>query len=92
MIPIELSGVTRLFQRGSSEVKALNGVSLSLEAGTSCAVIGPSGSGKSTLLHICGALDKPSSGHVKVLGTDLTHSADHTLTRFRRYHIGFVFN
>jgi putative ABC transport system ATP-binding protein len=91
MAAIELEGVTRVYGGGAAEVRALRGIDLSLEAGSATAVIGPSGSGKSTLLHVCGALDTPTAGTVRVLGTDLTRADDRTLTRFRRDHLGFIF-
>ncbi|MBI2566927.1 MAG: ABC transporter ATP-binding protein [Candidatus Schekmanbacteria bacterium] len=91
MAAIELQNVTRVYDRGASEVRALRGVELTLEAGSATAVVGPSGSGKSTLLHICGALDTPTSGTVRVLGTDLSRAGDEVLTRFRRDHLGFIF-
>jgi putative ABC transport system ATP-binding protein len=91
MAAIELEGVTRIYDGGAQEVRALRGVDLSLEAGSATAIVGPSGSGKSTLLHICGALDSPTSGTVSVLGTDLTRAEDRILTRFRRDHLGFIF-
>ena len=88
---IDLANVARVYETGASAVQALRGVSLSLQAGTATAVVGPSGSGKSTLLHLCGALDQPTTGTVHVLGTDLTRADDKTLTRFRRQHLGVIF-
>ncbi|MBI3180461.1 MAG: ABC transporter ATP-binding protein, partial [Deltaproteobacteria bacterium] len=88
---IELADVTRVYAVGAAKVEALRGVTLRLAAGTATAVVGPSGSGKSTLLHICGALDRATSGTVRVLGTELTRADDRTLTRFRRHHLGFIF-
>src|SRR5688572_25607013 len=91
MAAIELEKVTRIYEGGASEVRALRGVDLNLDAGSATAIVGPSGSGKSTLLHICGALDSPTAGVVRVLGVDLTRADDATLTRFRRDHLGFIF-
>ena len=91
MAAIELEKVTRIYEGGASEVRALRGIDLALDAGSATAIVGPSGSGKSTLLHICGALDSPTSGIVRVLGVDLTRADDATLTRFRRDHLGFIF-
>jgi putative ABC transport system ATP-binding protein len=91
MPSIALDRVSRVYDSGARRVEALRGVTLTLEAGTATAIVGPSGSGKSTLLHICGALDQPTAGTVRVLGTDLTTADDRTLTRFRRDHLGFIF-
>lgn len=88
---IELAEVNRIYSMGASRVHAVRNLNLALTAGTATAVVGPSGSGKSTLLHLCGALDRPTSGCVRVLDTDLTEADDRTLTRFRRHHIGFIF-
>lgn len=70
--------------------KALDGVSLEIEAGEFVAVVGTSGSGKSTLLHMMGGLDNPTSGKVIVNGEDISKKNEEQLTVFRR-HIGFVF-
>ena len=72
-------------------VKALDGVSLSVEKGKFTAIVGTSGSGKSTLLHMLGGLDKPTSGSVKVGGKELSDMNDEQLTIFRRRQIGFIF-
>ena len=71
--------------------KALDGVSLSIEAGEFVAIVGTSGSGKSTLLHMIGGLDTPTSGEVIVDGKDLSSLKDEQLTIFRRRKIGFIF-
>src|SRR5688500_2571064 len=91
MASIELQQVERTYDTGAASVHALKGVSLELREGTATAIVGPSGSGKSTLLHICGALDRPSRGVVRVRGTDLSQADDRTLTLFRREHLGFIF-
>src|SRR5690242_5380726 len=72
-------------------VEALKGVSLTLAAGEFVAVMGPSGCGKSTLLHVCGAMDRPTSGSVRIGDQDLATLDDAALTRLRRETIGFVF-
>ena len=72
-------------------MKALNGVSLSVEKGEFVAVVGTSGSGKSTLLHMLGGLDRPDSGKVYVDGKDIFSLKEEALTIFRRRKIGFVF-
>ena len=76
---------------GDARVVALDGVSLTLDAGDFVALMGPSGCGKSTLLHLCGAMDRPSSGKIEFEGRDLASLEDDELTRVRRERIGFVF-
>ena len=76
---------------GDARVTALDGVSLELCAGDFVALMGPSGCGKSTLLHLCGAMDRPSSGSIVLEGRDLASLPDDELTRVRRERIGFVF-
>jgi putative ABC transport system ATP-binding protein len=76
---------------GSPPIRALDGVSLDVVSGEMVAVVGPSGSGKSTLLHMIGALDRPSSGIVRVAGSDLSRLNDRQLSALRARRIGFVF-
>ncbi len=76
---------------GESAVAALRGVGVELAAGEFVAVVGPSGCGKSTLLHLCGGMDRPSSGTVAVDGVDLAALDDDALTALRRDRVGFVF-
>ncbi len=83
--------LTKIYGEGDSEVRALDGVSVSFPKGQLAAVMGPSGSGKSTLLHILAGLDHPSSGSVIVDGTELVGLSDQKLTLLRRDKIGFVF-
>ena len=75
---IELQGIERVFHLGDSEVHALAGIDLRIEAGEYVAVMGPSGSGKSTLLNMLGLLDRPDAGHYRLEGRDVT-----TLSRRR---------
>ncbi len=84
-------GLTKTYGRGDAEVHALRGVDLDLPAGRFTAIMGPSGSGKSTLMHCLAGLDQPSSGTVSVAGVSLEGLDDTALTRFRREHVGFVF-
>lgn len=84
-------GLTKIYHMGDVEVHALRGVDLELRAGEFVVLLGPSGSGKSTLLNILGGLDVPSGGRVWYHGEDLTDAGDARLTRFRREHVGFVF-
>ncbi|HYV84668.1 MAG TPA: ABC transporter ATP-binding protein [Patescibacteria group bacterium] len=88
---IRLTHVTKVYDSGDSEVKALRGVSLEIEAGDSIAIIGPSGSGKSTLMHILGCLDVPSAGEYELAGTPVSRLSDRELARVRNQRIGFVF-
>ncbi|WP_417248368.1 ABC transporter ATP-binding protein [Celeribacter sp.] len=83
--------VVKTYQTGGTEVRALDGVDLDLFAGELTVLLGPSGSGKSTLLNILGGLDHATSGKVLFRDTDLTTLSDRELTRYRRDHVGFVF-
>jgi putative ABC transport system ATP-binding protein len=84
-------GLTKLYRMGEVDVHALRGVDLALESGELLALLGPSGSGKSTLLNILGGLDVPSDGTVSFQGVELSSAMPRALTRFRREHVGFVF-
>ena len=86
---VRLNDVTKVYQGGITG--ALNGVSLTIEKGEFTAIMGPSGSGKSTLLNLVAGLDWPTSGSVSVGGADLGKLGEADLARFRRDHIGFVF-
>jgi len=83
--------LTKVYRMGEVEVHALRGVDLDLFRGEFVVMLGPSGSGKSTLLNILGGLDVPSTGHVHYLDHDLSVYNDASLTRYRREHVGFVF-
>jgi putative ABC transport system ATP-binding protein len=84
-------GLTKVYVMGDVQVYALRAVDLDLYRGEFVVLLGPSGSGKSTLLNILGGLDVPSSGTVRFLDHDLTVDDEAELTRFRREHVGFVF-
>ena len=88
---IELQNVRKTYQLGETEVRALDGVDLAIEAGEFIAIIGPSGSGKSTLMHILGCLDTPTSGTVTIDGVAITRDSASDLPRLRNQKIGFVF-
>ena len=85
------SQLTKVYRMGDVEVHALAGVDLELFAGEFLVLLGPSGSGKSTLLNILGGLDVPTSGTVAYRDSSLTSADERTLTDYRRYHVGFVF-
>jgi putative ABC transport system ATP-binding protein len=84
-------GAVKLYGRGDTEVRALDGIDIGFEAGRLTAIMGPSGSGKSTLLHCLAGLDSLTAGSVLIGDTDLTTLNDRQLTELRRDHIGFVF-
>jgi len=84
-------GVSKVYRMGEVEVHALRGIDLDLYEGELVVLLGASGSGKSTLLNILGGLDVPSSGEVHYLDHPLTSATEDELTRFRREHVGFVF-
>jgi putative ABC transport system ATP-binding protein len=84
-------GLSKIYRMGEIEVPALRGVDLELYRGEFVVLLGPSGSGKSTLLNILGGLDVPTSGRVHFLDHDLAVDDEAKLTRFRREHVGFVF-
>jgi putative ABC transport system ATP-binding protein len=84
-------GLSKVYRMGEVEVHALRGVDLELFQGEFVVLLGPSGSGKSTLLNILGGLDVPSGGTVHYRDRELTAADDAALTRYRREHVGFVF-
>jgi len=88
---VELRDVTKRYRQGAVEVMALRGLTLSIEAGEFTTLVGPSGSGKSTALNLIGALDRPTSGSVRVDGRDLAGLSARALSHMRRDRIGFVF-
>ena len=91
MTILETKDLRKVYGSGDTEVRALDGVDLTVEKGEFVAVVGTSGSGKSTLLHMLGGLDRPTSGTVTVDGRELSAMRDEELTIFRRRKIGFVF-
>ncbi len=88
---IRLTAITRVFQMGDQEVRALNGINLEIQPGEYVSIMGPSGSGKSTLLNVVGLLDRPDSGRYELDGTDVTALSETEQARVRREKIGFVF-
>jgi putative ABC transport system ATP-binding protein len=88
---IEVDNVTKTYQRGPAEVRALRGLSCQIPPGVLTFVVGPSGSGKSSLLYILGGLDQPTSGEVTCLGQRLTQLTVKQRDVYRRDQVGFVF-
>ena len=91
MTILETRDLKKYYGSGDTQVKALDGVDLSIQQGEFVAIVGTSGSGKSTLLHMLGGLDRPTSGTVTVDGKDIFALKDEALTIFRRRKVGFVF-
>lgn len=90
-IVIEAKGLTKTYRTGLSEVRALRDVDFTARRGEFVVVLGPSGSGKSTFLNILGGIDSATSGSVVFDGQDITRFGEQALTRYRRDHVGFVF-
>lgn len=88
---VQVANLKKVYQTGEVTFEALKGVSLNVATGDFVAIMGHSGSGKSTLLHLLGGLDQPSDGWVQVNGHDLNKMNETALAKFRRGHIGFVF-
>ena len=88
---LKTTNLRKIYGKNETEVRALDGVTLSVMKGEFAAIVGTSGSGKSTLLHMIGGLDVPTSGSVTVDGQELSAMTDEQLTIFRRRNIGFVF-
>ena len=91
MALVEMKDVTRAYTSGDHELKALDGVNLSLEEGKFIVVLGPSGAGKSTLLNLLGGLDSPTSGTITVDGRDISKLSGDELAEYRAEKVGFVF-
>ena len=90
-VVFHVHGVTKIYQMGEVQLRALRGIDLDLYKGEFAVLLGASGSGKSTLLNILGGLDSPTDGHVLYGERDLTRASEKELTAYRRYHVGFVF-
>jgi putative ABC transport system ATP-binding protein len=88
---IHLENVSKVYEVGSEEVHALDGVSLKIDRNEYVAIMGPSGSGKSTLMNILGCLDTPTAGRYDLKGTDVSDMSDNQLAEVRNREIGFVF-
>jgi putative ABC transport system ATP-binding protein len=88
---IEITDLRRIYHMGDVEVRALDGVTLTIEKGEFLGIMGASGSGKTTLLHLVGLLDLPTSGRIMIDGLDILHLTDYEKTMFRLYKLGYVF-
>ena len=91
MAIVTFENVTRVYKSGDHELKALDGINLSLEEGKFVVILGPSGAGKSTLLNMLGGLDSPTSGTITVDGKDISTLSDNELAEYRAAKVGFVF-
>ncbi len=88
---LKVENLTKKYGSGENEVRALDGISFSVEKGEFVSIIGPSGSGKSTLLHILGGVDRPDSGKVYMNGQDIYAAGDEELAVFRRREVGLIY-
>jgi len=88
---LKIEAVSRIYQMGQVEVKALTNASLKIMRGEFIVILGPSGSGKTTMLNLIGGMDSPTSGKITSDGIDITSLSEKGLTHYRRDHIGFVF-
>ena len=88
---LRVENLSKIYGSGENEVRALDGVSFSVEKGQFLAIIGPSGSGKSTLLHILGGVDRPTSGKVFLEGQDIFEQDENHLAIFRRRQVGLIY-
>jgi putative ABC transport system ATP-binding protein len=91
MALVELRNVSKIYRVGDEEIRALDDISLDIEAGEFISIIGPSGSGKSTLMHILGCLDSPTKGTINLDGTAIQNASAAQLAAIRNQKIGFVF-
>lgn len=90
-VAIEVKDLVKIYTIGTNKVYALGGVTFDVEQGTYVAIIGPSGSGKSTLLNMLAGLEHPSSGTIKAAGIHIEDMTENDLVRYRREHVGFIF-
>ncbi len=90
-VAFHVHGLTKIYRSGSVEVHALRGIDLDIYQGEMLVLLGPSGSGKSTFLNILGGVDRPTAGEARFRDHELTRMSERELTRYRREHVGFVF-
>ena len=88
---LEMKDIRKSFGKGDSHVEVLRGISLSVKKGEFCVLLGPSGSGKSTLLNIIGGIDTADSGEIYIGGERMNMMKEKQLTRYRREHLGYIF-
>ncbi len=91
MAMVEVSQVRKIYRRDTQEIKVLDGLDLQVPEGEFLALMGPSGSGKTTLLNLIAGIDRPTSGSVRVAGTDLAKLSESALARWRSQNVGFIF-
>ena len=90
-IVIRVKDLYKVYRVGDSKVKALNGVDFTIQKGEFCSIVGTSGSGKSTLLNMLAGLEKPTKGQIVIAGEHIEKKSENQLVKFRREHIGFIF-
>ena len=88
---ISVKDLYKIYRVGETKVRALNGVSFTIDRGNFCAIVGASGSGKSTLLNMLAGLEKPTKGEIVIAGEHMETKSENRLVAFRREHIGFIF-
>ena len=88
---IAVKDLYKIYRVGETKVRALNGVSFTIDRGNFCAIVGTSGSGKSTLLNMLAGLEKPTKGEIVIAGEHMETKTENKLVAFRREHIGFIF-
>lgn len=88
---ISVKDLYKIYRIGENRVRALNGVSFNINRGEFCAIVGTSGSGKSTLLNMLAGLEKPTKGEIIIAGEHMETKGENQLVKFRREHIGFIF-
>ena len=88
---IQVKNLYKIYRVGENKVRALNGVDLTIYRGEFCSIVGTSGSGKSTMLNMLAGLEKPTKGEIVIAGQHLEKMNENQLVKFRREHVGFIF-